>query len=113
MSTNLKYPYQWGKTPVNAFVEKYARGTYYLAHILDISPGDVRHKLILTVCSGRSVQFESVKRVIKTLESYTWDQVKRFSATDKKLLYKYLVWFAQDSVLDENITKKGLDSFRN
>lgn len=114
MSTKLKYPYSWGKEPVNAFVEKYARGTYFLAKLLDTSPGKIRHGLILVICSGNSLQFEAVKRVIKTLEGYSSKDLERIGPKDRKLLYKYLLWFAQDDQLDSDFTKKGIDtsSFR-
>jgi len=113
VSTKLKYPYRWGREPVNAFVEKYPRGTYFLGKLLSINPGEVRHYLVLTICSGNSLKYEAVKRVIKVLEGYSAEDINKLSVEDRKLLYKYLVWFGQDETLDGNFTKRGLDSFRS
>lgn len=115
MSTQpkLKYPYRWGRDAVQDFVERYARGTYFLGLLLDISPGEVRHYLILVLCHGRSVQFESVKRVIKTLETYRKEDLTRYSPEDRKRLYKCLLYLAQDDEIDYKTWRDGLDDAQN
>lgn len=107
MSTTLQYPYRWGKKPVNAFVEKYARGTYILAKMLDISPGLVRHGLIMWLCSGNSLRYEALKRVIKGLNDNQWVDYKPLDKATRHELYKRLLWMAEDEALDANITQNG------
>lgn len=115
MSTlsKLKYPYRWGAGIVNGFVEKYARGTFFLARILDVSPGEVRHALVIVLCRGNSIRFESLKRVIKNLDTMESRDIARFSAEERKLLYRYYLYLAQDDAIDREIERKALDMGQN
>lgn len=102
MSTHqLKYPYQWAKVPVNSFVEKYARGTYNLSLLTDYPPGMIRHRLCLCLAKGNSLLWESIKRVIITLEDYHGDDLRHLSDENRRLLYKNLRYDAENSVLNE------------
>lgn len=113
MSTLLKYPYRWGVGPVNKLVEKYPRGTYYLAILLDIAPGELRHLLVLLICSGNSLKWEGVKRLIKYNETNSIDELKAYSPEVKKELYKRLVALCIDDVLDDAWQLYGLDTVKN
>ncbi|MBA7550015.1 hypothetical protein ES705_42520 [subsurface metagenome] len=101
MSTTLHYPYHWGKGVVQPFVEKYARGTYYLAKLLGIAPGVLRHYLILILCSGNSLKYEGLKKLIKQNDLYYEDDLSRYSDGERELLYKRLRSMGEDVVLDE------------
>lgn len=115
MSTfpKLKYPYNWGVDKVQPFVEKYARGTGFLAEILSRSATDVRRGLVLVLCRGNSVRFESLKKLIKTLDRYDPSDFRRFSGKERKLLYKYYLFLAEDEAIDSKIAREALDSTRN
>ena len=110
MSTLLKYPYKWGVGIVNALVEKYARGTYYLSRLLDIAPGELRHYLVLLLCSGNSVKWESVKRLIIYNQGNNPSELDAYSPGIRKELYRRLVAMATDDVLDDAWQLKGLDN---
>jgi len=110
LSTQLKYPYRWGKTVVNEFVEKYARGTYFLAQMVNSSPGVIRHALIMTLCRGLSLKFEALKRMIKLLDSEEKDIYSQLDLPDRKLLYKYYLYLAEDDEIDARIEGEALDS---
>jgi hypothetical protein len=112
-SYQLKYPYNWGRDIVNEFVEKYARGTYFLARMLDVPAGNVRHGLIVVLCRGNSLQFESLKRLIKQIDRDPPDYIAQLDAQNRKLLYKRYLWMAQDEALDVMTEKKGLDRPEN
>lgn len=108
MSTpsNLKYSYSWAKGPVNMFVEKYARGTYFLAKMLGISAGELRHGLVLILASGNSLKFEALKRAIKVFDRDGEYKISHWSDKDKKLLYK---WYLKMSIYDEIDSKDDRD----
>lgn len=110
MSTNLRYPYNWGKTVVNPFVERYGRGHKNLAKLLDIMPWEARHMMIMALCRGSSVRFDSFKRVIKLLEDYTDEDLSRFTREERILLYKYVVYLSENDALDEKIANLAIDS---
>lgn len=109
---DLKYPYEWGRNPVNNFVEKYPRGTYILAKLWDVPPGIVRHTLIRSLCKGNSLRYEAFKRVIKALDQYEMDDIKRISETYHQALYRLTEILAEDDVIDGEMYRKGLDTFR-
>lgn len=111
--SSLKYSYRWAKDPVNAFVEKYARGAYFLSRLLGISPGELRHLLVMTLCHGKSLRFESFKRAIKLMEDYSAEALARFSVAERKLLYKWIVYLAEDIELDRKIELDALDTLQN
>lgn len=105
----LKYPYNWGRTVVQEFIERYGRGSYFLAKLLDITPGEVRHGLIMRLCRGDQIRFEAIKRMIKLLSDYSAEEIKRFSAEERKLLYKYYLYLCENEVLDEKDSSKAID----
>lgn len=110
MSTTLKYPYRWGVKPVNKLVESYPRGTKYLAFLLGIPLKDMRHLLVLLICSGNSVKWEGVKRLIKYNETNSTDELKAYSRETRKILYKRLVSLCIDDYLDDAWQLYGLDN---
>ena len=112
MSTNLRYPYHWGKSIVQGFVETHARGTYFLGKLIDLSPGEVRHDLTLALCRGCSWKFEAIKRAIKYLEEYQGKDLFRFSPADRELLYKWYVRIASEEYLDRSEDQIPLDTLR-
>lgn len=112
-SEKLRYPYNWGRTQVQGFVEKYARGTYFLAKIVGCSPGEIRHGLIMTLCRGSSVRFESLKRVIKYLDIEDAGVYDRYTEVEQKLLYKYYLYLAENEYLDEKKQVEALDTARS
>ena len=115
MSTipKLKYPYNWGRTQVNAFVEKYARGTYFLGKLLGISPGDIRHGLIILLCRGNNTKFRVVKRVIVMLSDYDTETIRRMDEASRRSLYDCLRVDCENAVLDEKSLWEGLDRSQN
>lgn len=113
MSTNLKYPYNWGRNHVQTFVEKHARGTYFLARLLGVSPGDLRVQLTIVLCQGNSVRWESLKHVIKYLEDYSSDDMRRLSDRERYLILKYYKVLAENEVLDEKSYSEALDTLRS
>lgn len=116
MSTNrssLKYPYQWAKNPVNAFIEKYPRGAYFLSQLCGISPGELRHLLVLSLAQGKDLRFESFKRAIKLVSEYDVSDLARFSVAERKLLYKWIVYLSEDIELDRKIEFEALDRLQN
>lgn len=114
MSTNrLKYPYHWGRGIVDSFVEKYSRGTYFLSRLWGKDKSDVRHELVIALCRGNSMKYESLKRVVKVLEQYTKADIDRFSYAEKRMLSNYLEILAQDDELDSRIEREAIDTWRN
>lgn len=115
MSTkpSLKYPYNWGRTVIQTFVEKYARGTYYLAKLLDISPGEVRHGLIMLLCLNRNLEFESVKRMIKIFQEEGKDIFSKFSVAERATLYEYYKKLCIYDEIDEKDGREALDRGQN
>ena len=110
MSHRLKYPYKWAAAQVNSFVEKYGRGTYFLAKLLDCSPGEVRQSLVMWLAKGNSLRFEALKQVIKYMESYTMDDLRRVKVKDRKALYKCYLFIAEDDALDAKSVYSAIDS---
>lgn len=112
MSSSFKYSYSWSRETVNRFVESYSRGWYNFARILDIPPGELRCKLSEVLASGNSVRWESVKRVIKSLSGYHPDDLKKFSKAESELLYKNLLYLAENDALDVKSDRDTIDSLR-
>ena len=111
MSTHrLKYAYQWAKDPVSSFVEKYARGTYNLSKLVNLAPGLVRHYCCLTIARGNSLKWEALKRVIIALEDYSADDIKAMPDYARELLYKNLVYLAENDEIDFRIARKAIDN---
>jgi len=108
----LQYPYKWCWSEVQKFVEKYARGTYFLGKLLDLPVGEVRHGLTMALALGKSVKFEALKKTIKYLESSTIDEIKRYTPEERKLLYRYYVYLSTDEVLDEKNPANSIDMLR-
>lgn len=117
MSTNsspkLKYPYKWGYSVCQTFLERYPRGRRNFATLLDVTVWDVGHKLTIVLCSGKSVKFETLKRAIKILDDYDQVDIARFSANDRKLLYKWLVYLCTEDELDSRTARDALDMVAN
>lgn len=111
-SQKFKYPYTWGRDQVNPFVEKYDRGTRNLANICEASVAKVRHGLIVVLCSGSSLRFESLKALIKALDQHPVDYVDRLSSQERKLLYKYYLYYAEDGLILAKNPHKALDIAR-
>lgn len=111
-SEKFRYPYAWGRDVVGKFVEKYARGTYFLSRILDRSPGDIRHGLIVVLCRGNSLRYESIKSLIKTLDREEDGVFRSLTVEDRKLLYKYYLFLAEDFVMDEKSAQRAIDSIK-
>lgn len=109
MSTRHKYSYQWSANVVNRFVEKYARGSNYLADLLSITNGELRHQLIMTLSSGNSLKWESLKRLIIHNEGNLTNENKAYSPEIKRELYKRLVSMSIDEQLDDIPPNFGLD----
>ena len=110
MSSNLKYPYRWCATQVNNFVEKYGRGTYFLAKLLECSPGEVRQSLVMWLAKGNNIRFEALKQVIKYMNTYTADDVRKVKVKDREALYKCYLYIAEDDVLDEKNINSTIDN---
>ncbi|MBA7552678.1 hypothetical protein ES705_45248 [subsurface metagenome] len=108
----LKYPYTWGRSKIQEFVEKYARGTKNLCTLCSIDPMEIRHKLILVICSGRSIKWETLKGCIKTLEDYEDRDILRFTEKERKLLHKCLVVINLDNILDGESLEIPIDMVR-
>lgn len=109
-SHRLRYPYNWARGQVQGFVEKYARGTYFLARLVDLTPGEIRMKLTMTLARGNSLRFESFKRAIKYLEDYSNAEISRFTPEERRLLLKWIVYLSEDDVLDEKSSSEPLDN---
>lgn len=105
MSKKLKYPYKWGAGIVDEFVNSYARATYLLSKLTERSPGEVRHWLIMALCSGNSVRYESCKQLIKALSHYELSDFAKFSLKERKNYLTYLKYLAEDDALD-NINRR-------
>jgi len=113
MSTDLKYPYNWGKRIVNDFVEIYPRGTYYLSKMLGISPGELRHQLIVVLCMAKHVKFKALKKIIKQNDINSPDEFKHLALGNRIKLYKCIYANAVDEVLDEYDAQDALDKQKN
>lgn len=101
MSSDLKYPYQWGKNVINDFVESYPRGTEYLAKLLGKSAGELRHSLIIVLCSGKHMKYKALKRMVKENDVNTPSDYRHLDEAEKIILYKCLYAKAIDDVLDQ------------
>lgn len=110
MSTNLKYPYNWGRTIVQEFVEQYARGTYFLAKMCGLSAGDLRMRMTLVLCSGNSVKWESLKRMVLLMSDWDNSDYAKFSPNERRLVLKYYRYLAEDDVLDEKSVSGAIDN---
>ena len=113
MSTTLQYPYRWGKTIVQKLVESYPRGTDYLAELLCIARKDMLHLLNLLLCSGNSVKWEGIKRLIKYNETNSTDELKAYTPEIRRQLYKRLVSLCIDDYLDDAWQLYGIDMTEN
>jgi hypothetical protein len=112
LSTKLKYPYNWGRSVVQAFVEKYARGTYIFARLVNLSPGEVRHYLILILCSGNNLKWESLKREIMMCCNYESGDIGHLGVSGRKALHKCLYDSAVNNQLDLVNPLEAIDSTR-
>lgn len=112
MSTYLKYQYNWAKNVVNTFVEKYARGSYNLARMMDCPAGELRHFLCMMIATGNSLKWQIVKKIIKSLQSDEYADIRHLSPPEQKALYKCLAVLATDDQLDGKEAYKVLDSLR-
>lgn len=104
ISPNLKYPYQWAKRPVNAFVEKYARGTYNLSLITGVAPGLIRHRFCLILAKGNSLRWESIKQVVKVLDQDNPEDYRQLDDVTRHNYFKNLLYVEENRLLDENTT---------
>ena len=96
----LKYPYRWGAGKVNQFVEKYARGLYFLAKMAEISPGLLRHHMVIAICSGNSLRWEAWKALVKRSE---YQDFRDFRDMPPAVRRKYLTlekYMAEDEALE-------------
>jgi len=113
VSTKLQYAYRWGVKQVNPFVEKYSRGTDYLAELLEIDRNQIRHLLTLLICSGNSVKWEAVKLLIKRSDREPIEPLSYYSADEKKALYMRLRGICEGDVIYNSSSLFWLDSDRN
>jgi hypothetical protein len=101
----LKYSWDWSTDVVFKFVERYARGTYFLAKMCEIPADQVIYYLTKALSSGNSVKFKAFKCMIKSFDSERFDDYKRLSRTERLNYLKYVKWMAEDAVLDEEISE--------
>ena len=78
--------------------------------MLDMSVGEIRHALTVSLASDNNLLFESQKRVIKALGGYEREDFARMSPKERKLLIKCYVQMFEDIVLDEKIAKDAIDN---
>lgn len=99
MSTHPKYSYDFGQNVVERFTEKYARATYFLADMLEISHEDLCFYLIKLVRSDNQVQWEAMKRVIKACQRESFHDFKRVPVADRRKYLTIVKWNAQDEAI--------------
>lgn len=112
MAQTSRYSYSWAKGVVNTFVEKYARGTYNLARMLNLSPGELRHSMVLCLASGNSLKWRALKRAVVYASGYSEDDIKAIPVSERKTLYKCLYTLAVYDQLDEKNMHSTLDTLR-
>lgn len=64
------------------------------------------NSLIKYVRSGNQLAWESMKKMIKSLEYEKLPDFKGFSVEDRRKYLTYVKWSAQDDVLDDQILQK-------
>lgn len=112
MSTTLKYPYRWGVDVVQSFLEKYPRGANFLGRLCSVDHQQVKHWLVMGLCRGNSIRYESLKRVIKLLDGSEWEEFARFSEKERKVLIRWIVIVAEEEVFDQKEEAIALDNLR-
>lgn len=101
MSTRPIYSYQWAQSVVEAFLEKYARGAYFISRMAGISYQKLARYLIYLVSCDRQTKWEVMKRMIKRANR---ENFKDFATLDIEMRQKYLKYEKYDcenSVLDD------------
>ena len=108
MSPRLKYSYQFGQETVEAFVEKYARGTYFCAQMLGIDYDALCARLIYQVRCDIQLKWEASKRLIKQCERENFRDYKHQSVENRRKYMKIALSCCVDEELDKNIAEKAL-----
>lgn len=96
-----KYSYDWALNVVLAFVERYTRATDLFAKIADIPREKLLSYLISCVRCDKQIRWESMKRVIKSLNAYDFADFRKMDLQDRRNYLKYVKYEAEDFVLDD------------
>jgi len=62
---HLRYPYEWGVSVVERFIENNVRATMKFAEKANMPVGALKHFLIITLCKAPSCVWEAMKYQIK------------------------------------------------
>ena len=102
MSPTYKYSYDWAQCVVEAFMEKYARGSYFISQMLYMKHQDLARYLIHNVRLGRQTRWEVTKRVIKQADRMNPKDFKKLSLQDRQNYLTYMKWSAENEFLDSS-----------
>lgn len=101
MSTsNFKYGYAWAQGIVEAFTERYPRGTKILAENLGLPTVELARRLIFAVRQDKQLKWEAMKLVIKKIERGEAFMDGHFDTSEAKYYTKVMLYEAEDEILD-------------
>lgn len=109
MSTHLTYSYRFGQETVEKFTERYARGTEFLCKMSGIRHRALCEYLIRLVRDKNQVQWEAMKRVIKSCQHEVFADFARIPVLERRKYLKLVKWNAQDEALDHFLHLKRMD----
>jgi len=109
VSTPLTYSYKFGQETVEAFTERYPRGTELLCKMAGISHHSLCQYLIRLVRDKNQVQWEAMKRIIKATQRENWEDFRRVPVLDRRKYLKLVKYNAQDEALDHFLRLERLD----
>lgn len=105
----IKYSYEWAQNTVQKFTERYARGTYFVAKMLDICHEELCSRLILELRLQNQFEWEASKKVIKMCKNANFRDYKHISVMDRRKYLTIVKVNAKENVLSEKFAQNELD----
>lgn len=99
LSTPFKYSYKWAQEVVEAFTERYARGTYFLCWMAGMKPEKLALYLISAVRRDNQVLWEAMKRLIKDCTRERREDYASLSLAERRKCLTYMKYTAENFAL--------------
>lgn len=95
------YPRNWSENIVLPFLEKYSRGWKILAYLCRKEPDFIGNKLVEYSRYRYQGRFETLKRMIKILDSYEYRDFRHIKTEDRREYLTYVRYYANELYLDD------------
>ena len=102
---HLRYSHKFGNDVVIKFLEKYARGTNFVMKIGEIPKKTFYDYLIRSVRAKNQIHWESIKWVIKHVDTENIDDFKDTSLKMRRMYLTFVKYMGENEALNGNITK--------